>query len=167
MDLAHILDDLPKLISSMKLGIDKIYGIMQSLQNFSKADGERKKCVDIHEGLETTLMILQHRFQARAKRPAIEVIKQYGNLPKVECYPGLLNQVFMNLLVNTIDFLDESIFTRDNAPNYYPQIFISTNTDKEQVIISIANNSKKKIELSPEQIFKPFFQPNPRIKSIT
>lgn len=164
MDLTHILDDLPKLISSMKLGIDKIYGIMQSLQNFSKADGERKKCVDIHEGLETTLMILQHRFQARAKRPVIEVIKQYGNLPKVECYPGLLNQVFMNLLVNAIDSLDESIFTGDNKPHSSPQICISTSIDKEQVIICITNNSRKKIELNPEQVFQPFFSTKPQDK---
>ncbi|PMB00653.1 hybrid sensor histidine kinase/response regulator, partial [Fischerella thermalis CCMEE 5196] len=101
MDLDHVLEDLPKLISSMKLGTDNIRGIMQSLRNFSRADGERKKPVDIHQGLETTLLILQHRLKAKAKRPAIQVVKEYGNLPKIECYSGQINQVFMNILVNS------------------------------------------------------------------
>lgn len=87
IDLEHLLEDLPRLISSMKLGSDRIRGIMQTLRKFSRADAVVKKAVDIHEGLETTLMILQHRLRALPKRPAIQVIKDYGNLPLVECYP--------------------------------------------------------------------------------
>ncbi|MCX7593273.1 MAG: response regulator [Fischerella sp.] len=192
MDLEHVLEDLPKLISSMKLGTDNIRGIMQSLRNFSRADGEQKKSVDIHEGIETTLLILQYRLKANPKRPAIQIVREYGNLPKIECYPGQLNQVFMNLLVNAIDSLDESFFTRRQsvaevssaiAPAVHsslvhdkeqinmnkgsrtnPQIRICTNVDKEQVIISLANNAMGIPDLFPSQIFPPFFSTKPKTK---
>jgi two-component system, NtrC family, sensor kinase len=162
MDLVHILEDLPKLISSMKVGTDSIRSTMQSLQNFSRADGERKKAVDIHEGLEVTLMILQHRLKAKPKRPAIQVIKEYGNLPKIECYPGQLNQVFMNLLINAIESLDESIFVEENAKIIYPQIRITTSIDKQQVAIRIANNGIEMKDLVPSQIFQPCFSLQPQ-----
>ncbi|MBF2009156.1 MAG: response regulator [Chlorogloeopsis fritschii C42_A2020_084] len=162
MDLVHILKDVPKLISSMKVGTDSIRSTMQSLQNFSRADGERKKAVDIHEGLEVTLMILQHRLKAKPKRPAIQVIKEYGNLPKIECYPGQLNQVFMNLLINAIESLDESIFVEENAKIIYPQIRITTSIDKQQVTIRIANNGIEIKDLAPNQIFQPFFSLQPQ-----
>ncbi|MDM9380594.1 response regulator [Chlorogloeopsis sp. ULAP01] len=162
MDLVHILEDLPKLISSMKVGTDSIRSTMQSLQNFSRADGERKKVVDIHEGLEVTLMILQHRLKAKPKRPAIQVIKEYGNLPKVECYPGQLNQVFMNLLINAIESLDESICVEDNTKSIYPEIRITTTIDKQQVTIKIANNGLGMKDLVPSQIFQPFFSLQPQ-----
>ncbi len=170
MDLDHVLADLPKLLSSMKLGTDSIRGIMQSLRKFSRADGEEKKAVDIHEGLETTLMILQHRLKAQSKRPAIKVIKEYGNLPKVECYPGQLNQVFMNLLVNAIDSLDESFvmnhssLVENKGKITNPQIRIYTNIDKEQLTISIADNGLGMPDLLPSQIFQPFFSTQPKSK---
>ena len=108
MELNYLIEDLPKMVSSMQLGTDRIRDIMQSLRNFSRIDGNEKKPADIHAGIDSTLMILQHRLKAKAERPAIQVIKEYGDLPAVECYSGQLNQVFMNLLGNAIDALDES-----------------------------------------------------------
>jgi two-component system, NtrC family, sensor kinase len=156
IDLEHILDDLPKLISSMKIGTDRIQEIMQSLRNFSRADVNQKMAVDIHDGLETTLMILQHRLKSKPKRPAIEVIKEYGNLPIVKCYPGQLNQVFMNLLANAIDALEESLSKR-LAQKTIPQIHIWTTADQESVTIRIADNGLGIPESVQNQIFNPFF----------
>ncbi|MEG4322088.1 MULTISPECIES: AAA family ATPase [unclassified Microcoleus] len=113
IELDYLMEDLPKMLGSMQLGTDRIRDIMQSLRNFSRVDGNDKKSADIHAGIESTLMILQHRLKANAERPAIQVIKEYGDLPAVECYSGQLNQVFMNLLGNAIDALDES--NRDRA----------------------------------------------------
>ncbi len=162
MDLEHIDKDLPKLISSMKLGTDTIKGIMQSLRNFSRSDGDNKKFVDIHEGIEATLMILQHRLKAYPKRPAIQVIKDYSILPKIQCYPGQLNQVFMNLLANAIDVLEESMIDSQDEPckNYLiqnPQIRISTTIDKHKLTIKIADNGKGIPESIKNEIFQPFF----------
>ncbi|MEG4324600.1 hybrid sensor histidine kinase/response regulator, partial [Microcoleus sp. herbarium5] len=102
-ELPFIIDDLPKLLSSMQLGIERIRNIVHSLRNFSRLDETEIKSVDIHEGINSTLMILQHRLKAKSDRPAINVIKDYGALPLVNCYAGQLNQVFMNLLANAID----------------------------------------------------------------
>ncbi len=156
MDLQHVLEDLPKLVSSMKLGTDSVRGIMQSLRTFSRADGDTKKAVDIHEGLETTLMILQHRLKAKSNRPAIQVIKKYANLPLVKCYSGQLNQVFMNLLANAIDALEDSLMNRgQEAKNL--QIRICTSLDQERVIIQIADNGMGIPESKQNEIFQPFF----------
>ncbi|MCJ8280656.1 MAG: GAF domain-containing protein [Rivularia sp. ALOHA_DT_140] len=108
IDLDYLLEDLPKMITSMELGTDRIRDIMQSLRNFSRTDSADKKPVNIHEGIETTLMILQHRFKANSERPKIELVKKYEELPLVKCYSGQLNQAFMNLFANAIDALDES-----------------------------------------------------------
>lgn len=162
-DLEHILEDLPKLVSSMKLGTDRIQGIMQSLRNFSRADGNQKIAVDIHDGLETTLMILQHRLKARPKRLAIEVIKDYGNLPNIKCYPGKLNQVFMNLLANAIDALEDGFAnkqedkTNSKKHKIKPQIRISTVINEEYVTIRIVDNGSGMSESVQSQIFNPFF----------
>ncbi|WP_293128104.1 ATP-binding sensor histidine kinase [Microcoleus sp. bin38.metabat.b11b12b14.051] len=108
IELDYLMEDLPKMLGSMQLGTDRIRDIMQSLRNFSRVDGNDKKLADIHAGIESTLMILQHRLKANAERPAIQLIKEYGDLPAVECFSGQLNQVFMNLIGNAIDALDES-----------------------------------------------------------
>ena len=167
MDLPHILQDLPKLLSSMKLGTDSIRGIIQSLQNFSRADGIEKKYINIHEGIDTTLMILQYRIKAQTKRPPIKIIKEYGNLPKIECYPGQLNQVFMYLLNYAIDVLEESYtasnfslinkldFDKDTLPQLLDlQIKIITDIDKESVKIKIINNALSFPESPSEKIDK-------------
>ncbi|OUL20156.1 histidine kinase [Nostoc sp. RF31YmG] len=107
IDLEYLREDLPKLIDSMKLGIDRIRGISTSLRTFSRADQDYKIPFNIHEGINSTILILKHRLKANGERPAIEVITNYGNLPAVECFPGQINQVFMNILANAIDSLEE------------------------------------------------------------
>ncbi|MEH1793054.1 sensor histidine kinase [Nostoc sp.] len=109
MDLEYIREDLPKLISSMKEGTDRIYNISKSLRTFSRSDTEQKVIFNLHEGIDNTLLILKHRLKDNKIRPAIQVIKNYGKLPPLPCFPGQLNQVFMNLLANAIDALEESI----------------------------------------------------------
>ncbi|MCF2150283.1 PAS domain S-box protein [Desmonostoc muscorum LEGE 12446] len=108
IDLEFLIEDLPKLLNSMKVGAQRIREIVLSLRNFSRMDEADMKEVDIHEGIDSTLMILEHRIKATPDRPAIQVIKQYSNLPVVECYAGQLNQVFMNILANAIDAIEES-----------------------------------------------------------
>ncbi|MBF2065401.1 MAG: response regulator [Calothrix sp. C42_A2020_038] len=168
IDLDHISVDLPKLISSMKLGSDQIRGIMQSMRNYSRADGAEKKAVDIHEGIETTLMILQHRLKAQTFRPAIHVVKEYGNFPPVRCYPGQLNQVFMNLIANAIDAIDETIqennwesdrgkYLTPDTVLTAPLICICTTADKEYVTIQIGDNGKGMDLSVRDQIFNAFY----------
>ncbi|WP_086687365.1 PAS domain S-box protein [Nostoc sp. T09] len=107
IDLEFLVEDLPKLLCSMEVGADRIKKIVLSLRNFSRMDEAEMKSVNIHEGIDSTLMILQNRLKAKQDHPAIEVVKNYGNLPLVECYAGQLNQVFMNIISNAIDALEE------------------------------------------------------------
>lgn len=107
IDLDFLSEDLPKILSSMRIGTERIRNLVLSLRNFSRIDQSEKKAVDIHEGLDSTLLILQHRLKAQPKYPAIEVVKNYGQLPLIECYASQLNQVFMNVLSNAIDALEE------------------------------------------------------------
>ena len=109
IDLEFAMEDLPKLLQSMKIGANRIQEIVLSLRNFSRLDESELKWVDIREGLDNTLLILKHRLKASSKHPEIRVVKDYGDLPRVECYPGQLNQVFMNILANAIDALEESV----------------------------------------------------------
>ncbi|MEO0686686.1 MAG: PAS domain S-box protein, partial [Cyanobacteria bacterium J06649_11] len=121
LELDFLVEDLPKLIGSMKVGAQRIREIVASLRNFSRMDEAQMKIVDIHEGIDSTLMILEHRIKAKLDRPRIEVIKDYGDLPQIECYPGQLNQVLMNILANAVDALEEGI-----GDNNYPNIRIKT-----------------------------------------
>ncbi|WP_341734383.1 ATP-binding sensor histidine kinase [Microcoleus sp. EPA2] len=166
IELEYLLEDLPKTTASMKLGIDRIRDIMQSLRNYSRTDTAQKRAVDIHEGIETTLMILSHRLKAKQARPAIKIIKYYGELPKLQCYPGQMNQVFMNLIANAIDALDESNVGKtyaqiDKNPN---KITISTFGISEKLgqtmdtlVIRIADNGLGMPESVLEKLFTPFF----------
>ncbi|MDX2229621.1 MAG: GAF domain-containing protein [Leptolyngbyaceae cyanobacterium bins.349] len=106
-DLDFLAEDFSKLISSMQIGVDRIRQIVLSLRNFSRMDEADMKVVNIHEGIDSTLLILQHRLQSRKVNPSVRVICDYGELPAVECYPGQLNQVFMNILANAIDALED------------------------------------------------------------
>ena len=108
MDIEYLLEDLPKMLHSMQVGCDRIQGISTSLRTFSRADKDYKVPFNIHEGIDSTILILKHRLKSNEQRPAIEVVKDYGNPPPVECFPGQLNQVFMNILANAIDALEES-----------------------------------------------------------
>jgi PAS domain S-box-containing protein len=116
-DLEFIAEDFPKLLVSMQNGADRIRQIVLSLRNFSRHDETELKSVDIHEGIDSTLLILQHRLKPQPDRPEIRVVREYGQLPQLECYPGQLNQVFMNLLSNAIDALEESVCSQKTAEN--------------------------------------------------
>ncbi|MEG4076060.1 AAA family ATPase [Microcoleus sp. Pol14C2] len=107
-DIEYLLEDLPKMLNSMQIGCDRIQGISTSLRTFSRSDKDYKVPFNIHDGINSTILILKHRLKANEQRPAIEVVKEYGNLPSVDCFPGQLNQVFMNILANAIDALEES-----------------------------------------------------------
>ncbi|MCU0568596.1 MAG: response regulator [Oculatellaceae cyanobacterium Prado106] len=109
LDIEFLFADLPKVLSSMQIGTDRIRGIVQSLRVFSRHDEAEFKEVDIHEGIDSTLLILNSRLKETGDRPAIEIVKEYSDLPKVECYAGQLNQVFMNILCNAIDVLEDTI----------------------------------------------------------
>ncbi|MBD0341879.1 MAG: HAMP domain-containing histidine kinase, partial [Microcoleus sp. Co-bin12] len=159
IDLDYLVEDLPKMLSSMKIGCDRIKNISTSLRTFSRADTAHKVEANIHEGLDSTLMILRHRLKANGKYPEIQIIKDYGNIPTVKCYLGQLNQVFMNLLANAIDALEESNQGRDFAyleahPN---QITIRTKVEGERVKISIADNGNGISEEVKNQIFDHLF----------
>lgn len=108
IDLEYIQEDLPKLIGSMQLGIDRIRSISNSLRIFSRADKDYKVLFNLHDGIDSTILILKHRLKANDQRPAIQILTDYGNIPAIECFPGQMNQVFMNILANAIDALDEA-----------------------------------------------------------
>lgn len=113
-DIEFISEDLPKLLESMMVGVDRIRNISNSLRTFSRKDQDHKTAFNIHDGIDSTLLILKHRTKANENRPAIEIVKGYGDIPDVNCFPGQLNQVFMNLLANTIDAFDEA----NNGKNF-------------------------------------------------
>ncbi len=164
IDLEFLVEDVQKMIGSMKLGTDRIRGIVVSLRNFSRMDEAEFKEVDIHEGIESTLMILQHRLKDKPERPEIIVTKDYGDLPNVECFPGQLNQVIMNILANAIDALEEMNTNRSyqeirENPN---RISIRTSTaDQHWVEIAIADNGSGMPEAVKQRIFDPFFTTKP------
>jgi signal transduction histidine kinase len=169
IDLEFIQTDLPNIVTSMKVGTDRIREIVLSLRNFSRLDESDFKLVDIHEGLDSTLLILQHRLKALPGKPEILVVKDYDALPLVECYPGQLNQVFMNILVNAIDALETGKTQQSEQPQRN-QITIRTsliasdpqnNVRQEWVQVAIADNG---CGIPPEiqsRIFDPFFTTKP------
>jgi len=160
IDIEFLLDDLPKLLSSMRIGADRIRTIVASLRNFSRMDEAEMKEVDIHEGIDSTLMILHNRIKVKPERPGIEIIKSYGNLPLVECYAGQLNQVFMNILSNAIDALDERDSKRLHAEmqQFPSRIQIRTEvTQSDRVLIWIADNGPGMTEVVRKRLFDPFF----------
>ncbi|GAB1541621.1 AAA family ATPase [Scytonema sp. NUACC21] len=158
IDLDFIIADLPKLLSSMKVGADRIRQIVISLRNFSRLDESEVKQVDIHEGLDNTLLILQNRLKPNSDFLGIEVMKEYGKLPRVECYPGQLNQVFMNILTNAIDALTEGIGKEILTS---PQIRICTEVVDNRVVIRIADNGIGMTEEVKNRLFDPFFTTKP------
>ncbi|MEH2045786.1 PAS domain-containing sensor histidine kinase [Nostoc sp.] len=170
IELDFLKSDLPQIINSMKVGADRIREIVLSLRTFSRLDEAEMKAVDIHEGIDSTLMILQNRLKGNDQRPTIEIIKEYGKLPLVECYAGQLNQVFMNILSNAIDALEESLIICpipwENARNIEqrtsPQICIRTQLQEpNQVTIRITDNGLGIPEDVKKQLFDPFFTTKP------
>ncbi|RCJ32896.1 serine/threonine protein kinase [Nostoc minutum NIES-26] len=161
IDLEFLLEDLPKLLSSMQVGADRIRKIVASLRTFSRMDEADRKAVNIHDGIESTLMILQHRLKAKSDHPGIEAIRHYGNLPLVECYAGELNQVFMNVLSNAIDALEESLVSNPGKMTS-PSITIHTEqVNAHQVEIRITDNGLGMLESVRQRLFDPFFTTKP------
>lgn len=160
IDLDFLEQDIQKLLHSMLTGCQRIAEIVKSLRNFSRLDEATFKSVDIHEGLEATLMILQNRFNPNTQHSGIEVIKEYGELPLVDCSPRQLNQVFMNLLNNAIDALEEAETLRSPAAkqNHSSQIWISTEKLSDpKIAIHIKDNGNGIPSQIHDQIFNPFF----------
>lgn len=183
VDLDFLQQDFPKVLASMKVGVDRIQQIVRSLQNFSRHDHTEKKHVDLHEGIDNTLLILQHRLKAVGSQTEIQVVKAYGDLPPVACYPGQLNQVFMNLLSNAIDALEsaqslvgkatdatkerktkqlEERPLRSQPSTFSPTITIHTRPiDNHHVLICITDNGTGMNEMVQTRLFDPFFTTKP------
>ncbi|MEI1377416.1 GAF domain-containing protein [Nostoc sp. UHCC 0926] len=164
IDLEFLIEDLPKTLSSMKIGIDRIRQIVLGLRNFSRLDHAEKKPVNIHEGIDSTLLILQHRLKAKPESPAIKLVKEYSDLPLVECYAGPLNQVFMNVLSNAIDALED--YRESESKPHSHQITIRTALGElegnvNSVVIRIADNGSGIPEALKARICDPFFTTKP------
>jgi signal transduction histidine kinase len=159
IDLDYCIEDLSKMIDSMTMACDRITNISNSLRTFSRTDRDCKQPFNLHEGIDSTILILKHRLKANEHRPAIEVFTEYGDIPQVACFPGQINQVFMNILANAIDALDESSVGRSFReitanPN---QITITTFVAEKQVKIIIADNGIGMSEEVKEHIFDHLF----------
>jgi signal transduction histidine kinase len=173
IDLEFLKDDLPQLLHSMQVGAERILGIVRSLQVFSRLDRTERRPVNLHESLDSTLMLLSSRLRTKSqrpdfRRPDIEVVKEYGELPLVECNPGELNQVFMNLLANAIDAINEKIDHEENtqqpdSQGVTPRIRILTEVTEDQtkVVIRITDNGIGMSEEVRQMIFEQFFTTKP------
>jgi signal transduction histidine kinase len=164
IDLEFLMEDLPKLLLSMKVGAERICEIVAALRNFSRVSEADVKAVDLHEGLDSTLMILHNRLKASGKHPEIKVIREYGNLPLVECYVGQLNQVFMNLLVNAVDAIDEQNQRRSLEEVQANPSFIQVRTEliSDRIVeIRISDNGPGMTEDVKARLFDPFFTTKP------
>jgi signal transduction histidine kinase len=189
IDIDFIADDLPKIFRSMQLGTDRIRSIVRSLQNFSRLDEAPMKSVDLHEGINSTLLILQHRLKPQGRKPEIQIFQEFSNLPLVECYPGQLNQVFVNILSNAIEALDRS--TVETQGQHSPALTIRTSLvdssnstqdslalltrqhrysgsteaptlqNSQHVVIQITDNGSGMTESVKAQLFDPFFTTKP------
>ncbi|GAB1542771.1 hypothetical protein NUACC21_54450 [Scytonema sp. NUACC21] len=164
IDLNFLQQDLPKTLNSMKVGAQRIREIVLTLRNFSRLDEAEMKPVNIHQGLDSTLLILQHYLQGKPEQPEIEVIKDYGDLPEVECYAGQLNQVFMNILTNAIDALrySELAQSTQRLEQYPSQITICTRVKNSScVTIAIKDNGLGMTSEVKTRLFDPFFTTKP------
>ncbi len=173
IELDFLMEDLPKILSSMEMGTERIRQIVLSLRNFSRLDEADKKIVDIHEGIDSTLLILDNRIRSKGKDSGIEIVKEYGNLPKVECYPGQLNQVFMNIIANSIDALEGKLESRmikittqldseePQATNSQDENQNLSTSDLKYAVISVTDNGLGMTENLINRVFDPFFTTKP------
>ncbi|MGA9380386.1 MAG: ATP-binding protein, partial [Phormidium sp.] len=161
IEFDYIQEDLPPILSAMSAGSERIREIALSLRNFARMDEGKKTLADIHEGIDSTLLILHHRLKAKGDRPEIQIIKNYGELPLIKCALGQLSQVFINLLGNSIDALEQRI--KENDPDLpVPTIWISTEVvDDRWVKIRIADNGQGIAEENLHQLFEPFYTTKP------
>ncbi|MHC5597114.1 MAG: HAMP domain-containing sensor histidine kinase [Nostoc sp.] len=157
-DIEYLTEDLPKMLTSMKMGAKRIREIVLSLRIFSRLDEAEFKTADLYEGIDSTLLILQHRIKVQNNRPEIKVLKEYGEIPQIQCFAGQMNQVFMNLLANAIDALEDA-FQNKLCPN--PLIRISCEQVNDNAIIRIANNGAGIPEEIQSRLFDPFFTTKP------
>jgi PAS domain S-box-containing protein len=174
-DADFIAEDFPKLLVSIKEGANRISQIVLSLRNFSRLDEKERQRVDIHEGIDNTLLLLKHRLKQQPSRPEIQIIKEYGELPLVECYPSQLNQVFMNILSNAIDALEDSngLWVMDNREESandplpissypLPTIWIYSEVrDRNSVTVRIVDNGSGMTPEVQQNVFNPFFTTKP------
>jgi two-component system, NtrC family, sensor kinase len=172
IDVNFLIADLPNILNSMQMGTKRIEKIILSLRNFSRLDESEKKIVDIHEGIDNTLLILQHRLNASRSYSEIEIMKEYGELPQIECYPAQLNQTFMNILSNAIDALEDLRVAYGNDINLHPddsknlkhkpKICIRTEiSPKNCLLVTIADNGVGIPPAIQQRIFDPFFTTKP------
>jgi signal transduction histidine kinase len=155
IELDFMIEDMPKIFSSMKIGAERICQIVLSLKNFSRIDQAQMQVVDIHEGIDSTLLILQHRLKVRNGVSEIQVVKEYGDLPLVECYAGEINQVFMNLLSNAIDAI-EQVTERTGQITISTELLLS-----DEILVRIADNGDGINEEIKARLFDPFFTTKP------
>ncbi len=163
IDLEYLMEDLPKLMNSMRQGITRLKDISLSLRTFARTDIAHQVEYQIHEGLDSTLMLLKHRLKDIGNRPQIDIIKNYNELPPITCYPGQLNQVFMNIIANAIDAFDDLHSADDSTTNLPYTITIATSVDSTQntVLICIEDNA---LGMTPEvqsRIFEQSFTTKP------
>lgn len=158
IELDFLKVDLPKTLASIRLGTQRIQGIVKSMRSFSRLDEAERKVAHLHEGIEGTLLILQHRLKAQPHRPAVTIVKNYGELPPIECYPGQLNQVFLNLISNAIDAMEDSLVAGNIVQ---PVLHIHTVIEKENAIIHISDNGSGIPKEIDQKIFDPFFTTKP------
>jgi signal transduction histidine kinase len=162
IELDYLIEDLPDMINSMKVGAERISNISVSLRNFSRSDTSAKVAVNIHEGLESTILILRHRLKASGSRPEIHVLKEYGKLPLVNCYAGQLNQVFMNLIANAIDALEDKIELCKEPKKVNFNITLRTELTKENSVkIHIIDNGQGMNNEVLTKLFDAFFTTKP------
>ncbi|MGP1372335.1 MAG: GAF domain-containing protein [Almyronema sp.] len=165
-ELDFLVEDLPKVVASMTMGATRIQDIVLSLKNFSRLDQAKPQPTNIHEGIDSTLLILSHRLKPRDAFPGIRVVKEYGDLPWVDCYAGQLNQVFMNILANAVDALEEQASSNEvsDAANEFspPTIWICTAANVcDRVTIRIKDNGPSIPAANLNQLFDPFFTTKP------
>ena len=163
IEVAYLAEDLPNLLNSMQTSSSRIQEISRSLRSFARSDDHAKEQIQIHDGLESTLMILKHRLNANNIRPEIQVLKSLGDLPAIEAYAGPINQVFMNVIANAIDAIDEYYDQPNHSPNHIGQIEIvtSTNDDRNEVYFTIRDNGIGVPESIRERIFEQSFTTKP------
>ncbi len=165
INLDHIINSLPRMLVVMGGSTERLITISNSLRTFSRGDTESKVLANIHDGIDSTLMILQHLLKANSKRPEIRIVKEYGDIPKIKCYLGQLNQVFMNIIANGIDACEE-----DNLSRSFEEIEANPNTiviktkltkDKQGVVIEIQDNGTGMTEEVKSRMFEQLFTTKP------
>ena len=162
IELDYAIEDLPKALASMVDGAERIRQFVLSLRNFSRLDEAAMKTVNIHEGLDNTLVVINSKLTEKEELREIVIKRKYGDLPRIECYAGQLNQVFLNLLVNAVDALEEAMAeTEGKNRDFIPTISLETFVENDSCVIKIADNGVGMMEDVREKIFDAFFTTKP------